>query len=38
MGTAAPTCHMYNRPKNSIGVKIFSTEKSEWLDIGDVKV
>ena len=37
------TCHCradvsYNRPKNSIGVKIFSTEKSEWLDIGDVKV
>ena len=35
------TCHCradvsYNRPKNSIGVKIFSTE--EWLDIGDVKV
>ena len=35
------TCHCradvsYNRPKNSIGVKIF--EKSEWLDIGDVKV
>ena len=28
----------YNRPKNSIGVKIFSTEKLEWLDIGDVKV